>query len=117
VRFEVLRADALAPGEMRAVDVDGVSVVIIRKADGTYRALRNRCAHQGAPLSDGRLEPLIEGSAPGQYRYSAERQVVRCPYHHFEFDVDSGMSPADSQRLRVRAYPCAVSDGMLYVER
>lgn len=112
-----MEAEDLAPGHMRAVEVDGVSVVVIRKPDGTFRALRNRCSHQGGDLSAGRLEPLIEGSAPGDYRTSAERHVIRCPLHHFEFDVDTGLSPADPRRVRVRAYDCSVSDGQVFLER
>ena len=114
---EAVGVDDLAPGQMKAVEIGGVSVVVVRKSDGTYRALRNRCAHQGAALSDGRVEPLVEGASLGDYRYSKDREVIRCPFHHFEFDVDTGESPADPRRLRVRAYDCKVQSGRVYVER
>jgi nitrite reductase/ring-hydroxylating ferredoxin subunit len=117
LKIAVFPADDLAPGQMRSVEVDGVSVVVIRRGDGAYRALRDRCSHQGGALSQGQLESLVEGDAPGQYRLSEDRAVVRCPLHHFEFDVDSGLSPADPKRLRVRAYDVTVSDGNVYVER
>lgn len=117
MKVPVLRAEELAPGQMRAVSVKGVSVVVIRKKDGSYRALRNRCAHQGGALAEGRLEALVEGSAPGDYRLSSDRVVLRCPLHHFEFDIDSGLSPADPFRLRVRSYEVTESGGNVYVER
>jgi 3-phenylpropionate/trans-cinnamate dioxygenase ferredoxin subunit len=117
VRFEVLREDELAPGEMRDVRVDGVSIVVLRKRDGSYRALRNRCSHQGGALSAGRLEPMVEGDRPGHCRDSPDRDVVRCPLHHFEFDADTGLSPADPERVRVRAYLVNVAGGRVYVER
>ena len=117
MKVELFGAEELARGEMRAVRVGDVSVVVIRKPDGSYRALRNRCSHQGGTLSDGRLEPLVESSGVGQYRYSEHRQVLRCPLHHFEFDVDTGLSPADPRRLRVRSYPVEVTDGRVFVER
>jgi 3-phenylpropionate/trans-cinnamate dioxygenase ferredoxin subunit len=89
----------------------------MRKHDGTYRALRNRCPHQGGPLAEGRIDPLIEGSAPGEYLLSPDREVVRCPWHQWEFDVDSGLSPADPRRYRVRAYDVTVQNGRVYLER
>ena len=107
----------LAPGEMRDVTVGGVSVVVLRKRDGSYRALRNRCSHQGGTLSLGRLEALLDGDRPGEYAYSPDRDVVRCPLHQFEFDVDTGLSPADPERVRVRAYEVTVADGTVFVER
>ena len=117
MRFPVLQAGELAPGEMKAVDAGGVSVVVIRKRDGSYRALRNRCSHQGGALALGRLESLVEGEAPGDYRLSSDRVVLRCPLHHFEFDIDTGLSPADPARVRVKSYEVIVADDAVYIDR
>lgn len=117
MRVELFGADELAPGEMRSVQAGEVAVVVVRKLDGSYRALRDRCSHQGGTLSKGRLEPMVEGTAVGEYRYSTSRQVLRCPLHQFEFDVDTGLSPADPNRVRVRRYPVTIADGKLYLER
>jgi|ERR1041384_5547467 len=117
MRFAILEVDELAPGEMKAVDAGGVSVVVIRKADGSYRVLRNRCSHQGGELALGRLESLVEGETVGDYRYSNDRVVLRCPLHHFEFDIDTGLSPADPVRVRVRSYEVIVGDDGIYIDR
>jgi nitrite reductase/ring-hydroxylating ferredoxin subunit len=117
MRIAVLERDELAPGEMKAVDAGGVSVVVIRKADGSYRALRNRCSHQGGALALGRLESLVEGEAVGEYRFSKDRVVLRCPLHHFEFDIDTGLSPADPARVRVKSYDVFVGDDGVYIDR
>ena len=117
MRFELFAEGELAPGEMREVEVGGVSVVVLRRRDGAYRALRNRCSHQGGALSGGWLEPLMEGTRPGDYRFSPDREVLRCPLHHFEFDVDTGLSPADPERVRVRAYRVTVDGGRVFIER
>jgi 3-phenylpropionate/trans-cinnamate dioxygenase ferredoxin subunit len=117
VRFELFREEELRPGTVREVKVGDVSVAVLRKHDGTYRALRNRCPHQGGPLADGRVAPLIEGDAPGEYIESKDREVVRCPWHQWEFDVDSGSSPADPAHYRVRAYEVIVDDGRVFLER
>lgn len=117
MRTAVLAEGDLEPGEMKAIRVGGLGIVVIRKSDGSYRALRDRCSHQGGALSAGRLEAMVEGERVGDYSLSSQRTVVRCPLHHFEFDVDNGMSPADPHRLRVRAYEVTVSEGRVYIER
>jgi nitrite reductase/ring-hydroxylating ferredoxin subunit len=117
VTHDVFGVDELQIGELRQVIVSGVSIVVLRKPDGTFRALRDRCSHQGGTLSDGRLEPMLDGSAVGEYFYSQDRIVLRCPLHQFEFDVDSGLSPADPETVRVRAYPVTVSNGRVLIER
>jgi 3-phenylpropionate/trans-cinnamate dioxygenase ferredoxin subunit len=113
----VLDAGELKPGQIRAVEVDGLSIALARKRDGSYRALRNRCPHQGAPLSEGKCEAYLVGPDVGAYARSEDRDVLRCPWHHFEFDLDNGRSITDPDRYRVRSYPTRVEDGMVVVDR
>ena len=116
MNVELFRADELAPGQVRLVQLDKLAVVIVRKADGTFRALRNRCAHQGGPLSEGTLQPLVVGSDVGMYEFRTDKDVLVCPWHRFEYDVDTGRSPADPDRIRVRSYKVVVEDGKLFIE-
>ena len=113
----VLDASELKPGQICSVEVDGVSIAVARKRDGSFRALRNRCPHQGAPLSDGKCEAYLVGPEVGTYARSEDRDVLRCPWHHFEFDLDNGRSIVDPNRYRVRSYTTRVEDGKVIVER
>ena len=113
----VLDTADLQPGQVCAVEIEGVSIAVARKRDGTFRALRNRCPHQGGPLSEGRCEAFLVGPDVGAYAMSEGRDVVRCPWHHFEFDLDTGRSIADPVRYRVRSYPTSVENGQVVVER
>jgi nitrite reductase/ring-hydroxylating ferredoxin subunit len=117
VKHDVLGADELQPGEARAVRVEGIAVVVIRKADGTLSALRDICPHHGARLSIGVVRPLVEADDEKSYVLSDTQTTIRCPWHGFEFDVDSGRCPADPEKYRVRAYGVSVQDGRIYVER
>jgi nitrite reductase/ring-hydroxylating ferredoxin subunit len=117
MKHDLFGADEMDAGELRQVTVGGVSIVVLRKPDGSFRALRDRCSHQGGKLSDGRLEPMLDGSTVGEYFYSPDRVVLRCPLHQFEFDVDTGLSPADPETVRVRTYPVTVSGGRVSIER
>lgn len=116
-RTLLFSTDELQPGEVRPVLLENVAIVVVRKRDGEYRALRDRCMHQGARLSSGHFEPQVVSSAPGSYELSPDRDVLRCGWHSYEYDVDNGRSPADPQNVRVRAYSIVVEEGMVYVDR
>lgn len=50
-------------------------------------------------------------SAPGEYLYSREGEILRCPWHGWEFDLTSGKSLFDPQRCLVKTYEVAVEAG------
>jgi nitrite reductase/ring-hydroxylating ferredoxin subunit len=115
VRHELFPLDELAPGETRAARLENVRIVVVRTPAGDVHALRDCCSHNGAQLSLGRLEQVVEGEDVGTYRLS-DRYMLRCPWHGFEFDVVTGRCVADASQ-RVRAYPVSVEDGLVVVER
>jgi len=116
MRHELFPAAELEPGTMRAADVDGVEVVVIRKLDGSYAAFRNVCSHLGARLSNGRLHRKVVGDVQGERRLDDDL-VLHCPWHGFEFDVDTGRCVAEPQRVRGRKYAVEVVDGVVMLTR
>jgi nitrite reductase (NADH) small subunit len=116
VRVRLCGEDELRPGELRRVAAGRSAVVVARGRDGRYRALLDRCAHQGAPLSAGRLQPLVTSPAVREYATQPGREVVRCGWHGYEFDLDSGRCPAAPDTVRVRTYPVEVRDGEVWAE-
>lgn len=107
----------LAPGQMRAVVVDNIPIVVVRTPEGDLRGLRDSCSHFGARLSDGTVEAKVVGDEVGTYRIEPGAYVLRCPWHGYEFDVSSGQCPADPRHARVRAYSVDVEDGQVVIER
>lgn len=105
----------LPPGTMRAASVGSVSVVVVRSPDGELHALRNVCSHMGAKLSDGIVHFASDADPDGGYRLS-DTFVISCPWHGFEFSVDSGRCLADA-RHRARAYAVTVQDDVVMLER
>jgi nitrite reductase/ring-hydroxylating ferredoxin subunit len=116
VKHELFPADELKPGEMRAVEIDSISIVVIRTPAGALHALRNRCSHVGAPLVRGLVQQAVVGDDVGQYAVSDE-VLVRCPWHGWEFSVETGRCLADPEHARVRVYPVEVEAGMVVLER
>jgi nitrite reductase/ring-hydroxylating ferredoxin subunit len=106
-RYVVATVDEIAPGARKIVDVAGRSIGIFN-VGGEFFALRNRCPHQGGPLCSGVLWGSVTASVPGEYEYSRPGEILRCPWHGWEFDVRTGQSWVDPARLRVRRYEVTV---------
>ena len=66
-------AEAPAVGQLKAAEVNGVSVCLANVA-GELSALDNCCPHRGAPLAEGWLEG----------------QSVVCPWHSWTFSLKTG---------------------------
>ncbi len=74
--------------------------------------VRNRCPHQGGPLC---LGVVVERAAGMPGRYALEgRSVLRCPWHGWEFDLDTGIC-RDDPAVRVAVYPVRVENGRVLV--
>lgn len=106
----VARADEIAPGERKLVQVGGRSLGVFN-VGGEYYALRNRCPHQGGPLCEGLQFAPLGSSGPGEYTRGTDGEIIRCPWHGWEFSVRTGRSWFDPQRTRVRSYRAAVRSG------
>jgi nitrite reductase/ring-hydroxylating ferredoxin subunit len=42
-------------------------------------------------------------------------QILRCPWHGFEFDICSGESVADQGKLRLRRFDVEVENGDVFI--
>lgn len=114
-RHVVATVDQIPAGERLVVTIDGREIGIFN-VDGEYFAVGNRCPHEGASLCKGRLTGLVEASEPGSYRYSRRGEMVRCPWHGWEFDLRTGRSWCDPARTKVKSYELKVEPGGALVE-
>ena len=105
----------IPPGHRKLVDVNGRAVVVFNLG-GEFFALNNRCPHKGGSLCHGKLSGLVQSSQPGEYRYSRRGEIIRCPWHSWEFDIRTGQSWCDPQRLRTRRYAVSVEKGAQLIE-
>lgn len=107
----------MGPGSIERFEVGGRSIVLVRAGDGSFHALRNMCSHQGAPLDAGRLIDEVRATGtPGGFEVRACQAVLRCPWHGYEFALDTGRCLADPEHNRVRVYPVTVEDGTVCVD-
>jgi nitrite reductase (NADH) small subunit len=81
--------------------------------DGELRGVRNRCPHHGGPLCLGTVVRRM-GGTPGSYSLDG-RSVLRCPWHGWEFDPETGVCLDDSS-MRVAVYPAKAEDGRVLID-
>jgi nitrite reductase/ring-hydroxylating ferredoxin subunit len=106
--FPVAPVADIPPGSRRLVHVPGVGPVGVFNLGGEYYALKNVCPHQGGPLCQGRLtgtaEPVFRNGEAPQLRWVRDGEILRCPWHAWEFDIRTGQAIFDG-RTRVATYP------------
>ena len=73
---QALADAALGEGEMRAVDVDGVAIVIARSGGEVY-ALSDTCVHRGGSLADGELVGELRAVPAPRLRVPARGRLGR----------------------------------------
>ncbi|MCR8635143.1 Rieske (2Fe-2S) protein [Paenibacillus radicis (ex Xue et al. 2023)] len=94
-------------GGRKIVQAEGRSIGVFN-VNGTYYAMRNSCPHQGAPLCQGRVTGMTLTAPPGQYVYGRSGEIIRCPWHGWEFDILTGKSIYDPHKCLVRTYDVTV---------
>ncbi len=110
----VALAEGVDSGSSKIVEVDGREIGIFH-VDDRYYAVINHCPHWGAPICRGRVFGRTVCDNDGRLSYDHDAHTLRCPWHHWEFDLETGRAVAPiPQRLKV--YPIRVSDGEIQID-
>jgi Fe-S cluster biogenesis protein NfuA/nitrite reductase/ring-hydroxylating ferredoxin subunit len=86
------------PGEVRAVSIDEVQVVLVN-VEGEPYAFKNACAVDGMSLEGARLADT----------------VLVCPWHNCAYDARTGKREDDASQPGLAVVPVAVADGAVQV--
>ena len=103
----VATIDEIPVGGRKIVEIEGKSIGVFN-IDGAFFALLNRCPHAGAELCTGTVTGLRRSEKPGEYVWDRSGEIVRCPWHGWEFDIKTGQSWFDPTKVRVRPYQVTV---------
>lgn len=118
MKHPACKRDELEPGNMLPLFIDRTAVVLVRTLSGDFYALRDICPHRGARLSDGALDGSITWSEEvGEARLERDSEILRCPWHSWEFDVETGCSLIDPDKVRVRSYGVTVEEGTVFIHK
>ncbi len=96
--IKVVAASEVADNSSKVVDLAGRPIAVF-KVNGQYCAIDNTCPHRGGPLGEGEVKGTI----------------VTCPWHGWEFDVITGVSPVNPA-AKVKSFPCREEGGDVWID-
>jgi 3-phenylpropionate/trans-cinnamate dioxygenase ferredoxin subunit len=105
--------DGLPPGSRRVIEAFGGQIVVFNVAGRLY-AVDAVCPHAGGPLSHGRITGARLADTPFEHRWDLEDRILVCPWHGWEFDLETGSTLFDPG-VGVAKYEVAVVDGTVLV--
>jgi nitrite reductase (NADH) small subunit len=100
-------------GENLLVEINGVELAIYHTKNGFF-AMSNYCVHQGGPMCEGPVTGTVSQDSSGELTYDSDQEVVKCPWHGWEFDIESGEHLSRPQ-YNQPTYEVEQRDGELYV--
>ena len=95
----VADVEDVPPGESIGVTVDGLGIAVFN-VDGRFYAMQNACQHKDGPMYRAHVD--------------ADSCSVYCPWHWWEWDLETGRSPVDPNK-RMRIFDVEVVDGEVRV--
>ena len=117
------RADEFPEGQFKVIKLVTEDVMpqdreigILRAADGKWHAVRNICPHRGGSICRGEIRGTMLPSAPGEFTYGLDGKLLVCPWHHHEFDLETGQGMFIEAAPRLVKYPIDVEDGQVRVQ-
>ncbi|MFB9277476.1 Rieske (2Fe-2S) protein [Cohnella cellulosilytica] len=100
-RHRVAGPGEIPSGGRKLVKVNGLEFGIFN-VGGQYRAYRNVCPHAGADVCVGTIGGTRLPARVYEYVYGRENEILRCPWHGWEFDLTTGEHLVDPQ-VKLRA--------------
>lgn len=74
---EVAHVSDIPPGERKTFKIKGREITVVN-VEGEFYALENFCPHMAGPVGNG---PIAKEEG---------RLVIKCPFHEWRFDLESG---------------------------
>lgn len=105
--YTVCNASDLPPGQCKIIEAGKRSIGVFNVA-GEFYALLNNCPHEGAELCRGTITGMNAPSGVGEYKWCREGEIIRCPWHGWEFDIKTGRSIFNPHKVRVKSYDVEV---------
>jgi 3-phenylpropionate/trans-cinnamate dioxygenase ferredoxin component len=98
---EVCDVDALPPGSIRTLTVDGLEIGVFNCA-GTLYAIEDRCSHDDGPLAEGILDQ--------------QACTIECPRHGSLFDLQTGSPKSLPAYEPVDTFPVIIDGQKIKLE-
>lgn len=108
----VAKKDSLKEGEWTLIEVRRRSIGLFLNK-GVVHAVLDYCPHAGAPICQGKVTGRV--ICHEKPEYDEQLLTVRCPWHHWEFDLKTG-DPVIEMKGRLKLYPTRIEEGQVWVQ-
>lgn len=108
--------DTFPVGEFRIIEIGRREIGVLRQEDGRVHAVRNQCPHKGAPMCKFKPTGTMLPAAPGTLAWGRDGEILRCPWHGFEFELATGKRPYSDSKMRLRIYPARIERGDILID-
>lgn len=98
--IRLFHRDALVPGEIRRVELDGHPPIAVYNLDGTYFATADTCTHGEASLAEG----------------DVDGDEIICPFHLGAFNIRTGEATIAPCVSALETYPVRVDGDNVLIE-
>ncbi|MBM4764740.1 Rieske (2Fe-2S) protein [Bacillus sp. B15-48] len=112
----VCKINEFDSSNMKAVTINNKPIVLVKSENGEVYALKNACPHKGPCLSGGMVDNDCSSNEVGQYNFERDKEVIRCPWHSWEFDIKTGQSIINPEKVRVKTYDVTIKDDKIFVD-
>jgi nitrite reductase (NADH) small subunit len=114
-RHFVTEIDQIDASKAKVFTVQGRSIGLI-KTNGKIYAVRNVSPHKAAPVCQGTLKGTMLPSAPSAFVFGLEDQILQCPWHGWEFDLETGKTMCGNEGKKLNFYPVTIEQSLVYVD-
>lgn len=112
-RVYVAELSDIPSGSRKLITIDHKSIGVFNTGSQIV-AILNICPHELAPVCLGKLGGTTLPSKPGEFVWGRENEIIRCPWHGWEFDLLTGDCLTDKRK--VKRFTTIVEDEKIYVE-
>jgi Ferredoxin subunits of nitrite reductase and ring-hydroxylating dioxygenases len=112
--YVVGQVGEISSGKPKIIDAGGKEIGVFYEG-GAYYGVLNICPHLRAPICQGRVESMLTAPNYGSYKLEQDRKVLRCPWHHWEFELETGKA-ACGIKQRIKTYAVIVRENTIYLE-
>ena len=109
-------SDRLLSGLSSNRDELGRQVSDLEAQSNIHLDLEPRPLKQAAPLCLGAIKGMTMPGKPGEYVWARDGEILRCPWHGWEFDLRTGKSYCEPDRIKARRFSIDVKAGREVVE-
>lgn len=115
MKYAVCTLNQLQTGKPFITKVRDIEVGIYLENEKVY-AVRNMCPHKLAPVCEGIVGGTMLPSEPCEYQFGLAGQVIKCPWHGWEFDLVTGKSLFGISDRKVKTYATTIENDQVLIE-